>query len=274
VTQMAIQVVFIDDASGRRVCMRSPGSTVMSLVRQADQPASPDRGNRHALKGHHPIVFRNAPGTLLLDGERARVYPCAEKSTGAMGPLAVPPRERVSPEMLYPETRFATLVSHGLTARLLGEFPLLDRPIGAERLRRHRFQVADTREAEFVLAPVSKIVDERIEPNNVPPHGPLFVGMDGGYVRGRVLGRFEVIAGKSPVSFYRDGRGPDSSGRCFAFVQTVDTRPRARLVDTLRRQGMWPYQQIVFLSEGAETLRRLRRNISPEAERTCWTGSR
>ena len=35
------------------------------------------------------------------------------------------------------------------------------------------------------------------------------------------------------------------------------TRPRARFVDTLRQQGMQPQQQVVFLSDGAETLRRL-----------------
>jgi hypothetical protein len=49
-------------------------------------------------------------------------------------------------------------------------------------------------------------------------------------------------------------------------VQTVDEKPRARLVDTLRRQGMQPHQQIVFLSDGAETLRRLQQDIAPEAE--------
>src|SRR5271167_1798456 len=56
------------------------------------------------------------------------------------------------------------------------------------------------------------------------------------------------------------------SGRCFAFVQTVDDQPRARLVDTLRQQGMQPRQQVVFLSDGAETLRPLQQNIAPEAE--------
>ena len=74
------------------------------------------------------------------------------------------------------------------------------------------------------------------------------------------------IAGKSLVSFHRDGREPDPSGRCFAFVQTVDDKPRARLVDTLRQQGMQPQQQVVFLSDGADTLRRLQQNIAPEAE--------
>jgi hypothetical protein len=90
--------------------------------------------------------------------------------------------------------------------------------------------------------------------------------MDGGYVRGRKQGWFEAIAGKSLVSFHRDGRVPDPSGRCFAFVQAVDDKPRARLVDTLRQQGMQPQQQVIFMSDGADTLRGLQQNIAPEAE--------
>jgi hypothetical protein len=173
--------------------------------------------------------------------------------------------------MLYLETKFASLVSYGLTVRMMDEILPFDRPIGAERVRRHLFRVAEAHEAELASAPNSIEVDDRTAreptgPDNVQPDGPLFVGMDGGYVRGRKQDWFEAIAGKSLASFHRDGRVPDPSGRCFAFVQTVDDKPRARLVDTLRRQGMQPRQQIVFMSDGAETLRRLQRNIAPEAE--------
>jgi hypothetical protein len=174
--------------------------------------------------------------------------------------------ERNSPELLYLETKFASLASYGLTVRLMGELLPLDRPIGAERVRRHLFRVAETHEAELASAPTITVPDKPTGPHNTPPDGPLFVGIDGGYVRGREQDWFEVIAGKSLISFHRDGRMPDPSGRCFAFVQTVDDKPRARLVDTLRQQGMQPQQQVVFLSDGADTLRRLQRNIAPEAE--------
>jgi hypothetical protein len=90
--------------------------------------------------------------------------------------------------------------------------------------------------------------------------------MDGGYVRGRDKNWFEAVAGKSVLSFHRDGRVPDPSGRCFAFVQTVDARPRARLVDTLRQQSIQPGQSVVFMSDGADTLRRLQQNIAPKVE--------
>ncbi len=184
-----------------------------------------------------------------------------------MNPLAAWLPERASPELLYLETKFASLVSYGLTTRLLGDLLPVERPIGAERVRRHLFRVARSHEAALERAPTSLPVDATPEADGVPPpDGPLFVGLDGGYVRGREQGWFEVIAGKSVASFHRDGRDPDPAGRCFAFVQTVDERPRARLVDTLRRQGLRPEQPVIFFSDGAETLRRLQRNLVPEAE--------
>ena len=138
-------------------------------------------------------------------------------------------------------------MSYGLTTRLLGELLPVERPIGAERVRRHLFRVARSHEAALDTAPASLPMDAITEADDAPPpDGPLFVGLDGGYVR---------------------GRDPDPAGRCFAFVQTVDERPRARLVDTLRRQGLRPEQPVIFFSDGAETLRRLQRNLVPEAER-------
>jgi len=111
-------------------------------------------------------------------------------------------------------------------------------------------QVAEAHEAELASAPASVTLDERGGSDNEPPDGPLYVGMDGGYVRSREQGWFEAIAGKSLLSFHRDGRVPDRSGRCFAFIQTVDDKPSARLADTLRQQGMQPRQKVVFLSDG------------------------
>jgi len=63
------------------------------------------------------------------------------------------------------------------------------------------------------------------------PDLPLTVGLDGGYVHSsaqtsRRDGWFEVIAGKSMPD-----EGP---AKCFAFVQTIDTKPKRRLFEVLR----------------------------------------
>ena len=77
-----------------------------------------------------------------------------------MSPLADLLGERVSPEMLYLETKFASVVAYRLTVRLMGEVLPLDRPIRAERVRRHRFRVAEAHEAELASAPTSITADK------------------------------------------------------------------------------------------------------------------
>ena len=170
--RMAIQVVLVDEAGDRRdvheivridrgrLCPEALGlsleetKAITGGIQQvlagaqvaewhADQRACPDCGRRRSLKGRHHIVFRTPFGALRLDSERLRTCPCAKRPAGSMSPLAELLRERVSPEMLYLETKFASLVSYGLTVGLLGELLPLERPIGAERVRRHLFRVAE-----------------------------------------------------------------------------------------------------------------------------------
>jgi len=106
------------------------------------------------------------------------------------------------------------------------------------------------------------------------PDGPLSVGLDGGMVRARrgaseekTPNLFEVIAGKSILAFRRDD--PDDtppSSKCFALVQSVDTKPKRRLFDLLHAQGMQANQQVTFFSDGGETVRTLPAYLHPEAD--------
>lgn len=100
------------------------------------------------------------------------------------------------------------------------------------------------------------------------PNGPLTVGIDGGYVRAQsTQGWFEVIAGKSLLSFTRGEESQEPvSSKCFAFVQTVDQKPKRRLFEVLQSQGHQLNQQITFLSDGGDTVRELQLYLNPHAE--------
>jgi hypothetical protein len=89
---------------------------------------------------------------------------------------------------------------------------------------------------------------------------PITVGIDGGYVRhwDNKKTNFEVIVGKSLPE--------DSSGKCFGFVPAYDAKPKRRLYELLKSQGMQLNQQIAFLSDGGDTVRNLPRYLNPEAE--------
>jgi hypothetical protein len=94
------------------------------------------------------------------------------------------------------------------------------------------------------------------------PDKRITVGIDGGFVRGlegksRGEGHFEVIAGKSIA---------DANSKCFAYVSTYDKKPKRRLYEVLKSQGMQLNQQVTFLSDGAENVRTLQYDLNPQAE--------
>ena len=67
-----------------------------------------------------------------------------------------------------------------------------------------------------------------------------------------------MIAGKSLPT-----EGP---AKCFGFVQTYDTRPKRRLFEVLRAQGLQLNQQVTFLTDGGEDVRDLPLYLNPQAE--------
>jgi hypothetical protein len=95
------------------------------------------------------------------------------------------------------------------------------------------------------------------------PDLPLTVGLDGGYVhssqqRSKRDGWFEVIAGKSVPT--------DGAAKCFGFVQTYDRRPKRRLFEVLRSQGMQMNQQVTFFTDGGDDVRELPLYLNPHSE--------
>jgi hypothetical protein len=69
-----------------------------------------------------------------------------------------------------------------------------------------------------------------------------------------------VIAGKS-VPW-------EGEAKCFSFVNTYDEKPKRRLYELLKSQGLQMNQDITFLSDGGDTVRDLQFYISPFSETT------
>ncbi len=91
----------------------------------------------------------------------------------------------------------------------------------------------------------------------------MVVGLDGDYAhssqqRSRRDGWFEVIAGKVIPA---DGRAT-----CFGYVQTYDTKPKRRLFEVLKAQGMAENQQVTFLTDGGEDIRDLPCYLNPDSD--------
>ncbi len=174
----------------------------------------PDCGARRTKKGQHTLVYRTVFGKLNLISPR--LYDCTchqpHQHRHSSSPLATWLKAHSSPELLYLETKFASLMSYGLSIRLLSEvLPIADE-INATSMRRHQQQIAERIESEL--------------------------GEE----------QFQFIKGC-----------PDEWGR--------QPRPEPPLTyEVLKSQGLQMNQQVVFLSDGGDTVRSLQRYLSPESE--------
>jgi hypothetical protein len=219
-------------------------------------------------KGQHDLPMRTVFGKMTIPSPRIVYCDCQPHETKSFSPLAQLLPERTTPEMLFLETKWSALMSYGVTSDLLQEVLPMDSPLHASTIREHVFRVAERMEKELGEEQWCFIEGCERDWNKLPPpNGPLTVGIDGGYVRGRNKEHFEVIAGKSLLAFRRDEEQDEElSGKCFAFVQTYDEKPKRRLFEVLRSQGMSMNQQVEFLSDGGEDVRNVQLYLNPEAE--------
>jgi len=156
-------------------------------------------------------------------------------------------------------------MSYGLSVDLLSEVLPLANEINHTSMRRQLHSVAQRLEEELGEEQLQFIEGcandwEKL----LPPGQPFTVGLDGGYVhasdqKSRTEGWFEVITGKSIKT---QGGG----AKVFAFVNKYDTKPKRRLHEVLKSQGLQMNQQVVFLSDGGDTVRNMQAYLSPESE--------
>ncbi len=75
-----------------------------------------------------------------------------------------------------------------------------------------------------------------------------------------------MTAGKTVVAFRRTKGREVPADKCFVFVQTYDDKPLQRLWELLKSQGMQENQQVVFMSDGGENVRRVQEYLHPFGE--------
>ena len=226
-------------------------------------------GTALCTKGQHSRTFRTLFGTITLTSPRLRACECTPHKTATFSPLIALLSEQTAPELLFMETKWASLVSYGLTVQALTDFLPIDETLSVSTVRCNALAVAQLCEAELGDEQISFIEGCPRDWGHLPmPDGPLTVGIDGGYVRDwdEKQRQFEVIVGKSILAFRREDAEDVPSSKCFGFVQTYDQKPKRRLFEVLTSQGFQLNQQLTFLSDGGDTVRDLQLYLSPEAE--------
>jgi len=199
------------------------------------------------------------------------LYHCRgqRRKTTTFRPLTLLLTAPTAPELLFMETKWASLVSYGLTAPALKDFLPVEATRNATTVQNHTLAVAPRCEDELGEEQWAFVEGCPADWETLPiPDGPITVGIDGGYVRNweEKKQHFEVIVGKSILAFKREDEEDIPSSQCFGFVQTLDTKPKRRLFEVLQSQGHQMNQQLTFLSDGGDTVRDLQLYMNPQAE--------
>ena len=187
---------------------------------------------------------------------------CQSQSQRSFSPLAEHLPERTAPELLYLQTKWASLMSYGLTVELLEEVLPIDASVAT--VFRNLHTVAERSESELGDEQYAFIDGCQRDWDNLPrPDRPMTVGIDGGYVQAREgenrkAGFLEAIVGKIITA--------EGEKKSFGFVNGYDQKPKRRLFEMLKAQGLQMNQTITFLSDGGDTVRDLQFYHSPCSE--------
>ena len=209
-------------------------------------------------KGPGRTRFRTAFGIIALNSPRFHHCSCQPRTSKTFSPLNLLLTARIAPELLYLETRWASLVSFGMTADLLKDVLPIGSTADASTIRRHLHKIAVRHDAD--------LSDEQLgDPDGRPskgqplPQTAIIVGIDGGYVRNwhDKKHNFEVMVGKSMTA------GRDD--RYFGLVRSQDEQPGRRFREVLRSQGLPVIQPVTMLTDGGDSIRALAGELSPGA---------
>ncbi len=89
----------------------------------------PDCGKLRHSKGAHHAVFRTVFGDLPVESPRFTHCPCQDHATESFSPLAALLPEHTTPELLYLESKWASLSSYGMSVKLLQDALPFDEPL-------------------------------------------------------------------------------------------------------------------------------------------------
>lgn len=222
----------------------------------------PACSTQRGIKGYYPAVFHTLYGDIVLDSPR--LYHCAcqaDQGAATVSPLRELVAQGIAPERLYLESRWASLVSYGAAAGLLADVLPITAGLNATTVRQHTLKVAERTEAELAEEQPCFIDGDENQWAALPnPQGRIVVGLDGGYVRNwdERKSNFELIVGRSVPE--------DQAPRYLGLTHGYDRKPKRRLFEVLKSQGLQANQEVTFLTDGGDEVRALTELVTPTAE--------
>ena len=218
-------------------------------------------GRKLRCKAREQIRYRTVFGDVTVPSPRFYHCHCHDGPAKTFSPLIELLPVHVAPELLWLETKWASLASFGITADILKDVLPIDARLSPDTIRRHLGRVASRMEEDLAEERFSFIETSACQREKMPnPEGPITVGIDGGYVRSCDAGQshFEVTVGKSIPT--------DRPSRYLGLVQSHDDKPKRRLHEILKDQGWQENQPVTFMTDGGDTVINMAVYMAPASE--------
>jgi hypothetical protein len=160
----------------QKIVIQRQVALCLANFRQCLIAATPRTGN-----GYHDLSARTVFGYLRVKSLRLHHCGCRPHESKTLSPSADLLPEYTTPELLFLETKWASLMSYGMTTQLLEDVLPMDDPLNAFTIRIHVLDVAEQLEKELGEEQHCFIEGcPRDWANLSAPDGPLTVGIDGG----------------------------------------------------------------------------------------------
>lgn len=231
------------------------------MAYNAERSCCPCCGRKLRIKARGEIRYRTVFGDATAPSPRFYHCQCHDGPATTFSPLTELLPDHVAPELLWLETKWASLVSYDITADILKDVLPIDARLSPDTIRRHLGRVATRMECELAEERFSFIDSSAALREQLPnPEGPITVGIDGGYVKSRENGQshFEVTVGKSIPT--------DRSSRYLGLVQSHDVKPKRRLHEVLKDQGWQENQPVTFMTDGGDSVINMALHMAPTSE--------
>src|SRR6202162_1512069 len=115
-------------------------------------------GEPRCSKGNHTLSVRTVFGRLTVRSPRLYHCVCRPHETKTFSPLAELLPNHTLPELLFLETKWASLMSYGMTSKLLQDVLPIDEPVNTFIIRQHVEDVAERLEQESVTARIRMLL--------------------------------------------------------------------------------------------------------------------
>jgi hypothetical protein len=139
-----------------------------------EQRACPDCGKQRQIKQSSSAPFRTLFGLVPVRNPRWQQCDCHTHTNKTFRPLRALLPERSSPELRYLETKWASLASYGVSAKLLHEVLPIDQKHSAATVRNHTLRAARRSEQAMGAEQAMFVEGSQADRNRLPMMRPVW----------------------------------------------------------------------------------------------------